>query len=368
MTTLTLPLPKEELPEKLRRFGDPAAPAAAKAMAAKGLVPVKGEELVTLLIQLSADPTVGREAAATIAKLPDSVLASACTAALHPAILDRLVDHVIAKRDLLEEIASNRASADATIARIARSCDERMCERIAEDQQRLLAAPAIIESLYKNRNTRMSTVDRLVELAARNGVVLEGIATFAAHVEAIQGQLIPEPTDEPLPEDILFRATLEADSDDDPLERDLVDGTETVKETHKSLQQLLEDATVTEKLRLTITGGAAARTILIRDANKSVAIAAISSPATTESEAARHAASRNVGDDILRYIGTKNDWLSNYDVKKNLVFNPKTPIGISMKFIGHLRQNDLRALARSKNVPANVRTTAQQRLAQKEKR
>lgn len=368
MTALTLPLPKEELPEKLRRFGDPAAPAAARTLAAKGLVPVKGEELVTLLVHLAADAEVGAEAKATLAKLPDTVLHAACVAALHPAILDGLVDHVIGKRDMLEELAANRAAADDTIARIARSCDERMCERIAEDQQRLLAAPQIIEALYKNRNTRMSTVDRLVELAARNGVELTGIATFKAHVEAIAGELIPEPSDDPLPGDRVFAEALAEDSDDDPLDRDVLEGTEKIKDEHKSLEQKIGDMTVTEKLRMTIVGGAAARAILIRDNNRAISYAAISSPAATEAEAARHAMSRNVGEDILRYIGTKNDWLSNYDVKKNLVFNPKTPVGISMKFVGHLRPNDLRALARSKNVPANIRTTAQARVQQRDKR
>jgi hypothetical protein len=364
---MQLPLAKEDLPEKIRRFGDPAAPAPAKMMAAKGLVPVKGEELVTLLVQLTADPDggVSTQAKQTLGGLPDGVLSAACGAVLHSAILDGLLIHVEGRRDLVELLAINRATSPETVARIARTCDERLCERIADDQERVLEAPIIIEALYKNRNTRMSTVDRLVELAARNGVVLEGIATFQAHVEAIRGELIPEPTDEPLPTDLDFVAALAHDAGEDVIDIDKVDGTETVKETALPLAKRLEDATVSEKLRATIIGGASARAILARDKNRVVAMAAMTSPSMTESEAARIAQSRHVNEEILRFIGSRREWLGNYEVKRALLFNPKTPIGISMKFLGHMRESDLRTIARSKNVQANLRSAAQQRVQQR---
>src|SRR5690606_25206041 len=103
---MSLPLPRDELPERLRRFGHPSAPTAAKAMAAKGLIPVRGDELVTLLVQLGADPdeTVSSSARATLAGLPEGVLAAACKAPLHPAILDGLAGHVQGREDLLGEL------------------------------------------------------------------------------------------------------------------------------------------------------------------------------------------------------------------------------------------------------------------------
>lgn len=367
----TLPLPKEELPEKVRRFGAPDAPVGAKRMAAKGLVPVKGEELVTLLTQLSADADAQvRDAASeTLGGLPETVLVAACAAALHPAILDGLADHVRDRQPILEELAANRATPDDTVVRIARHCDVGTCERIATDQVRLLEYPEIIEALYKNKNTRMSTVDRLVELAARNGVDLKGVATFAAHVEAIQGQLIvDEPPDEPLPSDIIFSEALEIDGDEDAIERDKVDGSEEIKSKHKPLAFRIGAMNVAEKIRLCLIGDSAARALLVRDPNRAVALAAISSPAMKDSEAARVAQSRQIGEELLRYIGNRREWLRNYEVKRNLVFNSKTPIGTSMKFLAHMRFNDLRTLARSKNVPASLRTAAKQRVAKKSRK
>lgn len=366
---MSLPLPPDALPEKIRRFGDPAAPVALKTMAAKGLVPVRGEELVTLLVQLAADPDEAIAAAsrASLAALPQPVLEAACRAPLHPAILDGLADHIADRPPLLQELVGNRAVPDATIVRVARSADELTCERIAIDQQRLLAAPEIIEALYKNRQTRMSTVDRLVELAARHGVELKGVHTFEAHVEAIRGELIvDEPTDEPLPTDLDFASALAHDDDGEPIETDEVDGTENVKESHKPLAQLIAEMSVPTKIRMCLLGNAAARAILVRDANKLVAMSAIQSPAVTEAEASRIAMSKQVSEDILRYIASRRDWVGNYEVKRSLLFNPKTPPGISMRFLSHLRFNDLRSLARSRNVPASLRTAAKQRLAQRD--
>lgn len=365
---MRLPLPTEELPEKVRRFGAPDAPVPAKTMAARGLVPVKGADLVTLLVQLSADADDGVRSAAekTLEGVPENVVFEACKEALHPAILGGLVPFVRNNRAQLEELAANRATPHETVAQIAGWADERTCERIATDQVRLLEHPEIIEALYKNKHTRMSTVDRLVELAARNEVELTGVHTFQAHVEAIKGELIiDEPLEEALPSDHMFSEALAEDDDEDSIETDKVDGTEEIKESHANLAFRISEMKVPEKIRLALLGNAAARSILIRDSNKLVAMATVTSPAMKDGEAARIASSKQVAEDILRYIGNRRDWLGNYEVKRNLVFNPKTPMGISMKFLSHLRYNDLKGLTRSRNVPAALRTAAKQRVVKR---
>ncbi len=362
-----LPLPLEELPESLRRFCAPTAPAPARMMAAKGLVPVKGHELVALLLQLAHDVDEGlaKTAGEALDKLPENVLHPACEATLHASMLDALVVRFPGRDEVLARVVANDATADATIAAVALRCSEPVTEIIATNQQRLLGAPAIIEGLYKNRNTRMSTADRLVELAARNGVELEGVASFKYHVEAIQGQLIPEPTDEPLPSDQMFSEALVDDRDEDAIERDEVDGTETLKESSKPLAFRIRDMTLSEKIRLSVVGDAAARSLLVRDPNRLVAMAAISSPTMRDTEAVAIAHSKEVSEDVLRYIGNKKEWLKSHEIKRALLFNPKTPIAISMKFLTHMRPNDLKALARSRNVPNALKTVARQRLEQK---
>lgn len=364
-----LPLAISDLPESLHRFAAPDAPTPARMMAAKGLVPVKGHDLVVLLLQFGADPDeqVADAAKETLAGIPDNVRRAACEAPLHPSLLDALVEHVQRDAVALQMLAANRALADQTAVAIARTCDEAVAEIIATDQQRVLRCPAVLEALYKNRHTRMSTVDRLVELASRHGVNVDGIPAFAAHAEALQGQLIPEPTDEVLPSDNLFSEALAADDDDpDAVTVDAVEGTEEVSEKFKPLGFRISQMSTHEKIRMALVGNSAARALLVRDKNRQVAFAAITSPQTTDVEAANVARSKEVSEEILRYIGNRREWGRSYELKRALVFNPKTPMSISLRYLGHMRPNDLKTLARSRGVAQSMKSAAQQRIQKAE--
>jgi predicted metal-dependent phosphoesterase TrpH len=365
-----LPLPLTSLPQALQRFCDPSGPSAARMMAAKGLVPVRGSDQITLLAQLAHDATAEVKTAAdrSLRALPEAVLLPACEAMLPAAVLDLLAELFENNQEMLARLIANNATHNSTIETIARSAGELLAERIATNETRLLGAPRIIEALYKNRNTRMSTADRLVELAARNGLDLPGIPAFKEHVEALQGQLIAEPTDEPLPQDEVFSRTVAADSGgDDPVFEEDATGTEQVAQKYKPLSMLIAELSKSEKIRMAAVGTKAARLLLVRDVNKQVAFAAISSPQTTAPEAAEIAKSKEVGEEILRYIGNKKDWIKSGEVKHNLVFNPKTPVGISMRYLGHMRADELRTLARSRNVSAQIRSLAANWAQRKEK-
>jgi hypothetical protein len=368
MSVLKLPLAVEDLPPSIQRFGNPNAPAPQRGMAARGLVPVRGADLVTLLVQLCADPdqSISKSARETLGGVPESVLLAACEANQPAAILDWLADEHRGRDMVLERIVQNRATADSTIARIARIASEPVTEIVAVNQQRLLGAPEIIEALYHNHNTRMSTADRLVELAARHEVELTGIAAFKEHVEAIRGQLIAEPADEPLPSDIAFQKTLEEDEDDpEAIERDKVDGKETLKARFGSLRQMIDEMTLSERIRYAAIGKPAARAILVRDSRKLVSMAAIRN--MTAKEAAETAHSKEVGDEILGFIGRRKQWIGHYMVKRALVFNPKTPPGISLRFLSHLHESDLKSLARSRDVSGPIKSAATQRYQNKMK-
>jgi hypothetical protein len=367
-----LPLPVDQLPASIRRFCDPAAPQPARLMAARGMVPVRGADQLMLLLQLSADPdaTLAQSASDALGKLPESVLLPAAEAELHASFLDHLAERFREVEAVQERVVANPATHPETIEWIALRCSERVSERISVNEQRLLANPHIIESLYKNKNTRMSTADRLIELAARNQVVLD-LPTFQAHVEAIRGQLIPEPTDEPLPSDADFAQAL-AEDDDNPEAVSAGENEEAtedeVNQQYLPLMMRIRNMTSSEKLRLAMVGNAAARAFLVRDRDKSVAYAAITSPATNENDVIPIAHSKEVGEEVLRYIGNKREWTKNHEIKHGLVFNPKTPVGISLRFIGHLRDDELRLLSRSRNVSQPLKSAAMAKIMMKEKK
>jgi len=367
-----LPLALEALPASIQRFCNPQGPTPARIMAAKGLVPVKGHEQVLMLAQLTADqaPEVRDAAKKTLANLPEGVRRPACEAPLANGVLDVLADLFAQDTEALALIAANNSTHHTTVERIARSASEQLAERIAVNEARLLLAPSIIEALYKNRNTRMSTADRLIELAARNGLDLTGIPAYKEHVEALQGQLIPEASDEPLPQDQVFNQALLEDSaleDEEIFEEDKLTGEQKLKKQFKPLSMQVAEMGKAEKIRLAMVGNKAARALLVRDNNRQIAYAAISSPQVTIQEAAEIAKSRDVTEEILRYVANKKEWIKSAEVKHNLVFNPKCPVGISMKYLGFMRVDELRNLSRSRNVPAQLRSLAAQWVNRKAK-
>jgi hypothetical protein len=338
-------------------------------MAAKGMVPVRGHDQVTMLAQLAADTVVEvRNAAlATLRGMPENVLHPACEAAVPAGVLELLSEILPNQESTLALLVTNPNAHNTTVERIARSCSEMISERIAINEARLLHAPEIIEALYKNRNTRMSTADRLVEFAARQGLDLTGIPAFKDHVEALRGQLIPEQSDEPLPQDQVFASTLLADSDEDGFEEDIA-GVEVVKAQFKPLSMQIAEMSKSEKIRLAMVGNKTARSLLVRDKNRQVAMAAVASPQTAIGEAIDYAKSKDVSEEILRYVAAKKEWIKSAEVKRNLVFNPKCPVGISMRFMSHLRADELRELGRSRGVSAQLRSLAAQMAIRKEKK
>lgn len=366
---VSLPLPLTEIPESVRRFCDLDGPLPARMMAAKGLVPIRGNDQVLVLCQLSADQDekVRGSALASLDGLPSGVLQTACAAPLPSPVLALLAER-LSHPDALGALVSNPNTTDDTLESLTHRADDALCERIATNEARLLRAPKIIEALYKNRNTRMSTADRVVELAARHGLELPGIPAFASHVEALHGQLIPEPSAEPLPQDEAFTATLEEDGAETPYEQDKFTGKEALHPSYKPLTMQIMDMTKAEKIRLALIGTHAARAVLLRDNNRQVAYAAVSSPQMTVTEACDVARSREVSEEILRFIAQKKEWIKSGEVKHNLVFNPKTPVGLSMRFLSHLRADELRKLARDRNIPAQLRSLAGQWVQRKASR
>ena len=132
---------------------------------------------------------------------------------------------------------------------------------------------------------------------------------------------------------------------------------------YESLYHRIMEMGVADKMKLAIMGSKEARDILVRDANKMVAVAVVKSPKIQESEIEAISKSRSVAEDVLRQIAASNDWMRSYAIKLNLASNPKTPIPIAVKILSHLRGLDLRKLAKSKNVSAAIANQAR-RLAE----
>jgi hypothetical protein len=104
------------------------------------------------------------------------------------------------------------------------------------------------------------------------------------------------------------------------------------------------------------------RAILIRDPNKIVAVAVLSSPKLTDSEVETIARMANVSEEVLRIIAHTRAWVKNYPVVLALTKNPKTPVALSMNLLSRLNERDLRMLSSDRNIPDVLRITARKKI------
>jgi hypothetical protein len=133
-------------------------------------------------------------------------------------------------------------------------------------------------------------------------------------------------------------------------------------QVRESTVQKIAALNVAQRMALAMKGSREERAVLIRDPNKIVGVAVLSSPKLTETEVESIAKMANVSDEILRIIGFSRAWTKNYAVVHALARNPKTPVAMSMNFLARLSDKDLRNLSTNRNVPDVLRVSARKRV------
>jgi hypothetical protein len=122
--------------------------------------------------------------------------------------------------------------------------------------------------------------------------------------------------------------------------------------------QRLSRMTVSEKIKAAMRGAREERAILIRDSNKLVSLAVLSSPKVNEREIESYAKMANLSEDVLRVIGTTRAWTKSYAIVRSLAFNPKSPIAVSMPLVSRLVEKDVRMLSIDRNIAEPVKILA----------
>jgi hypothetical protein len=134
------------------------------------------------------------------------------------------------------------------------------------------------------------------------------------------------------------------------------------KDDQGTALQRLQSMNVPQKVQRATKGSREERAILIRDPNKMISLAVLSSPKLTITEVEAFARAGNVAEECLRTIAMTRAWMKNYNVVAALARNPKTPVAISMNLLSRLTEKDLRTLSTDRNVPDVLRVTARKKL------
>jgi hypothetical protein len=343
------------------------AAAATRRMAARGLVPVaRPRDLLSLLYQLSleADEELRQAAAQSAAALPDPVVRGGLSdPEIDPRVLDFFAEALARASGAIELIIGNPATAEETLATIAGRASPGEVDLIATNEARLLAAPQVIAAMYHNRNARMSTVDRAIELAVRNRIRVPGIPAWD-EIQKVYAPGSREREDsgaapDPYQQDALFARAVSKHSGRDVDGEPGADGGESREITA---------LTVPMKIRLATLGNSFDRAILVRDPKRVVALAAIKAPGVTDAEAVKYAGMNSLPEEVIGYIANQREWTKLYSVKLSLVNNPKCPVGQAMRLLPHLREKDVDNLARSKGIPTALAAQARKLKAQRQTR
>lgn len=357
------PIPEGDLGPNVAKNVGAKAPAPLKMMTARGLAPLPPRDLVTaqFVLTFDADEKIAQSASNALANL-DARIANAVLAdqALNPHVLGFLAEALATNDAYAEKLLLNPKTPSPAFVRVAAVCSEAIAEIIANNQARILEVPEIARGLSQNPNALKSSIDRVIDFLVRNGVILEGLRQFEDALLRLNGDERRKAAEKvALPAHLIDEQFL---TEEERRERRLIDDDEEAGDAEKeSIHKALRDMSIAERVAAATKGKKSVRSECLRDTNRLVALAAITSPAISEQEVIAAAQSRTVHQDVIAHIcrDKQNNWIRNYQVKYALVNNPKTPLPDAMRLVPSLNPRDLRMTAKSKNIPAGVRALAQ---------
>jgi hypothetical protein len=379
------------------------APQPARLAAARGMLPLEQNDLLEVLVALTAsdDEQIATAATETLqSETHDNLLLAAKAPDTSPNVLAYLATRSKQTSEVHEATILNNKTPDDAIAKLAAATPNgSLLELIAINQQRLVRAPEIIDAILANP-ARTGEAERRASETRKEFFEKERGAKQIADELRARGQtaaaeffesaeLTTGPGELTFDDAWLIAQHIEvsdADLDDSwlPAERYEELLTETAAETAANIQRIIESErrekgevsaervslirrimfmNVKDRMKLAMKGDREARGILIRDSNKIVCSAVVKNPRITEQEVENISSMRTVADEVLRLIAMNRSWARQYTIIHNLARNPRTPIPTAMNIMPRIRTKDLQQLSQNRNVSEAVRRQAY-RLAQ----
>lgn len=313
-------------------------------LAADGILPLEREELVTLQVKLAegADAEIAARAHGSLSRLDTEFLLPYLRQEAGP---DVLAYFARVNRDpvVVEAVLQRREVPVRVLVELAPVVGSDLQEILLLRQDLIVENPELLDTLETN--------PKLSRFARRR------IAEYRQHLLGRPGPIAqPAPPIEGL-DDL---------SDDERWE--ILDAVEDVREEVPgegevdTLTGLSEGQirALPAPVRTKLARGASRtlRSILIRDPNPQVATSVLRGSGISEPEIELAAANRQVCEEVLTTIAGRREWASKYTIQQQLVRNPRTPVGIAVKFVSRMSVRDLGLLRNDRNVADAVRQTA----------
>ena len=374
-----VPLPAGYVPEQFAKSCDPTSPPPMRMMAARAMAPIPPKNLVPIIYQLmmDPDPKIAAAASKSFRGLDDKLVGPIVGDANVPGqLLEALCHTLVDNFQIVEKLLLNKATPDAGFVYVAgHATDEKVFNLVVENQERLLRTHGIVRALSKNNKCLRSELDRAIDFLVREGVFLDDVPEFedsflrlGKHemLEALKKVKISRDDLTPRQQAQMDARGLTPDQvvfGDD--ERELTDEEVEAAVEGKNPENSIEDVggalfayKLPVQIKLAMTGSHARAIEALTSPNRMVASAGIRNPKVKDNDVVKISRSKSMHEDVIRYICNHGDWTKSYAVKLNLIQNPKTPQSLVLRWMPLLRQTDLKALSKSKQVPSAVQMQA----------
>jgi hypothetical protein len=406
-----------------------AVPSNIMQSASKGSLSLPAQEMIEILVYLAVHNKVFcQQAQLTLAGWDEtSSRAAACDPSSPKEVLDYLISPANLRPVLLPALLANPSVSEQSLVELAPHAGRDLVELMLKNQ-RIIGSPAILQALSSNPHLtgiQGETIRNLVqpETAQPVPAVQEQIAAPSSITSIDEPAAANEsggldevfhlsPTGDPQEEDgvpddgVLAYLSEHANeiaaeanhafqpiggiyeefmpgADEVPVEQaassqDATGKSSTaagaaVKKAPKksepsergSALQKISKLDIKGRIQLAMKGSKEERSLLIRDGTKIVALAVLESPKVSDGEVERFAGQKNVLEAVLRGIPMKRRFAKNYSIVRALVFNPRTPLDLSLGLMKNILVGDLRNLSNNKEVSDTVRKLATKMFKQK---
>jgi hypothetical protein len=399
-----------------------SVPATLMQAAARGALSVPPEEMIEILVHLANHNKIfGQQARMTLAGWEEK---SSLAAASNPETPQEVLEYLIAPENLrpclLSALLENPSVSDTPLIVLAGTGTREVVEAMRQSA-RVQKSPPILRALADNPNSTEAESSQLTEQAhavdptgalpdtvsAPNapiaGTAEAGSAEHDAAIDAylaehskelvIEGEKPFQPLggihefelgtagavigETPVATEggnaeespVVAAAPIEADGASTAAAARRAPTPKKPASSHEaergSALQKISKLDVKGRIQLAMKGTKEERSILVRDGTKLVALAVLESGKITDGEVEKFASQKNVLEAVLRQIPMKRRFAKNYNIVRNLVANPRTPLDVSLGLMKNLLVSDLRNLSSNKEVSETIRKLALKMFKQK---
>ena len=281
-------------------------------------ISVEPEDRIELLSVLAADPdeTIRQAAARSLQAQPlPTILKALARTDAAPEMFAYCAGDFPRRPGVADALARNLTCPIEVLRPVVRYLSVSAVQELFEDLDRLSTSPALVAAIIASTVVTAEQRNQLVDLQRED---LDAVEAFAEAAEEVEPDAAKRET----------------------------------------LLQKLSRMRVVERVQLAIKGNRDERLLLIRDPCRVVQRGVLQSPQLTEREVESFAGMAGLGEEALRMIATSRKYRKNYTIVRALMFNPKTPLEVTLHLLPTAKALDLKMLTTSKNVPETLRTAA----------